>query len=124
MRALLQRVTSAAVQIEGRTCSSIGPGLLVLLGVVANDDVDVAQRLARKTAGLRIFPDPDLEASDAMNRSVLDVGGQVLVVSQFTLAADTRKGMRPGFSGAAGPEQALPLYEACLLYTSPSPRDS
>ncbi|MFK7912829.1 MAG: D-aminoacyl-tRNA deacylase [Pseudomonadales bacterium] len=111
MRALLQRVTQAAVQIDGKEYAAIGPGLLVLLGVAAGDDPDVAGRLARKTAGLRIFPDPTEPVSDSMNRSVADIGGSVLVVSQFTLAADTRKGMRPGFSTAAAPELALPLYE-------------
>lgn len=107
MRALLQRVSEAAVTIAGIEQVRIGPGLLVLLGVAAGDDADCARRLARKTAGLRIFPDAD----KPMNQSVFDAGGRVLVVSQFTLAADTSKGMRPGFSTAAAPEVALPLYE-------------
>ena len=107
MRALLQRVSEAAVRIGGEETARIGPGLLVLLGVGASDTPSEALRLARKTAGLRIFADEH----KPMNRSVVDVQGEVLVVSQFTLAADTSKGMRPGFSGAAPPEQAQPLYE-------------
>lgn len=118
MRALLQRVTHAAVDIDGVQYAAIGNGLLVLLGVAAGDTVEVAGRLARKTAGLRIFPDPDASDSSAMNRSVSDVGGAVLVVSQFTLAADTRKGMRPGFSTAAAPELALSLYEEYIAQLS------
>ncbi len=107
MRALLQRVSEAAVRIGGEETAHIGPGLLVLLGVGVNDTPSEALRLARKTAGLRIFADEH----KPMNRSVVDVQGEVLVVSQFTLAADTSKGMRPGFSSAAPPEQAQPLYE-------------
>lgn len=107
MRVLLQRVSEAAVRIGDEETARIGPGLLVLLGVGVNDTPSEALRLARKTAGLRIFADEH----KPMNRSVVDVQGEVLVVSQFTLAADTSKGMRPGFSGAAPPEQAQPLYE-------------
>ncbi len=107
MRALLQRVTRARVEVDGVTVGAIGPGLLVLLGVAAGDSPAAGQRLAERTLNLRIFPDSERP----MNRSLLDVGGELLVVSQFTLAADTRKGRRPGFSTAAPPEQAEPLYE-------------
>jgi D-tyrosyl-tRNA(Tyr) deacylase len=105
---LLQRVSEAAVQVAGSEVARIGPGLLALIGIARDDDVAMAGKLARKTVGLRIFPDAD----KPMNRSVFDLGGQILVVSQFTLAADTRKGMRPGFSTAAPPELAEPLVEA------------
>lgn len=102
MKALLQRVSEASVTIDGRVESAIGPGLLVLLGVEPDDDEATAEWLAAKTAALRIFPDAD----KPMNRSVVDVDGEVLVVSQFTLAADTRRGNRPGFSAAAPPALA------------------
>jgi D-tyrosyl-tRNA(Tyr) deacylase len=107
MKAIVQRVSEASVTVEGRVVSQIGPGLLVLLGVRREDtlaDVDV---LARKLPALRIFKDDQ----DQMNRSVMDTGGEIIVVSQFTLYADTRKGNRPGFSAAARPERATPLYE-------------
>ncbi|MEM1229220.1 MAG: D-aminoacyl-tRNA deacylase [Pseudomonadota bacterium] len=110
MRAVVQRVTSAAVTIADEPIARIGPGLLVLLGVARDDDPSLAEVLASKVAGLRIFADEH----KPMNRSVADVGGAVLIVSQFTLAADTRKGMRPGFSTAAPPEIAEPLYEAFI----------
>lgn len=106
MRALLQRVSSARVEVAGEAVGSIGRGLLVLLGVGRNDGIDEAERLARRTLELRIFPDD----AKPMNRSVIDVGGELLVVSQFTLCADTRRGRRPGFSTAAAPEQAEGLY--------------
>lgn len=106
MRALLQRVSSARVEVAGEVVGSIGRGLLVLLGVAREDSVDDAERLARRTLDLRIFPDDD----KPMNRSLLDVAGEVLVVSQFTLSADTRRGRRPGFSSAAPPDLAEPLY--------------
>lgn len=106
MKALLQRVSEAAVHVDGETIAQIGPGLLVFLGVVPDDDEAIADQLADKTVGLRIFPD----AAKPMNRSVLDIAGEVLVVSQFTLAADTRRGRRPSFSGAAPPEHAEALY--------------
>ncbi|MFW5844667.1 MAG: D-aminoacyl-tRNA deacylase [Planctomycetota bacterium] len=110
MRAIIQRVSQAAVCIAGETVGSIGPGLLVLLGIEGRDgDVDV-QWLSRKIPHLRIFPDD----SGRMNRSVKDIGGGILVVSQFTLFASTRKGQRPAFLGAADPEQAVPLYEQFL----------
>jgi D-tyrosyl-tRNA(Tyr) deacylase len=107
MKALLQRVSEASVAEGDRVLGAIGPGLLVLLGVVDGDGAAEADRLARKTAGLRIFED----AAGKMNRSVLESGGGVLVVSQFTLAADLRRGNRPSFSAAAAPATAELLYE-------------
>jgi D-tyrosyl-tRNA(Tyr) deacylase len=107
MVALLQRVSSAAVDIEGKRVSEIGPGLLVLLGVGHADSEATAAALAKKTAALRIFSD----SAGKMNMSVADVQGEVLVVSQFTLMADTQKGNRPSFVDAAKPELANRLYE-------------
>jgi len=109
MRALLQRVSRASVTVDGEVTGAIERGLLVLLGVEKGDDAPTAVRLAARTAGLRIFPDAD----DKMNLSLLDLGGAggLLVISQFTLAADTRKGRRPGFTTAAPPAEAEPLYE-------------
>jgi D-aminoacyl-tRNA deacylase len=106
MRALLQRVSQASVEVAGETVGAIGPGLLVLLGVEAGDGASEADYLARKVAALRIFED----AAGKMNLSVLKAGGAVLAVSQFTLCADTSRGHRPGFSGAAAPAVAEPLY--------------
>jgi D-tyrosyl-tRNA(Tyr) deacylase len=103
MRAVVQRVSRARVTPGGE----IGPGLCILLGVARGDGEEEAGRLAGKIARLRIFPDDD----GRFDRSVLDVGGAALVVSQFTLIADTAKGNRPSFAGAAPPEQAEPLYE-------------
>lgn len=108
MRAVIQRVSHASVTVAGERLSEIGQGLVVLLGVAAGDSAEDAQRLARKTAELRIFSDAD----GRFNLSLLDVGGEALVVSQFTLLADTRKGRRPSFTGAAPPEEAEPLVEA------------
>jgi D-tyrosyl-tRNA(Tyr) deacylase len=110
LKALLQRVTEAAVTVAGEQIASIGSGLLVLVGVSPADDAEAARWLAEKTLHLRIFPD----AHKPMNRDVMDVGGEVLVVSQFTLTADTRRGRRPSFASAAPPEQAQRLYEAYL----------
>jgi D-tyrosyl-tRNA(Tyr) deacylase len=107
MKALVQRVTKASVSVAGVTTGEIGPGLVVLLGVAKEDDEDDARYLVEKMANLRIFADDD----NRFNRSVLDVGAEVLVVSQFTLYADTRKGRRPDFNQAAGPEEAKRLYE-------------
>ena len=107
MRAVIQRVKRAGVVVDGVQISSIGSGLLVLLGVEVGDDEKAAAYLAKKTADLRIFEDD----AEKMNLSVLDCAGEVLVVSQFTLLADCRKGRRPGFSAAAVPEQAEPLCE-------------
>ena len=107
MRAVIQRVSSASVTIDGAVKSAIGPGLLVLLGVGHEDGPQDVEWLAAKVAGLRIFADE----AGVMNRSVIDVGGEALVVSQFTLMASTRKGNRPSYIGAAGHELAIPLYE-------------
>jgi D-aminoacyl-tRNA deacylase len=106
VRAVLQRVSRAAVRVDGRVVGEVGPGLLVLLGVAAGDDDAVADRLAGKVARLRIF-----ERDGRFDASLLDTGGGALVVSQFTLLADTRKGNRPSFSAAAPPVDAEPLYE-------------
>lgn len=108
MRAVVQRVTSAAVTVAGVEVGAIANGLLVLLGVGHADTPDDAQWLAEKIAALRIFEDAD----GKMNRSVVDIAGGMLVVSQFTLLASTRKGTRPSFNDAARPELAIPLYEA------------
>jgi D-tyrosyl-tRNA(Tyr) deacylase len=108
MRAVVQRATRARVVIDGETVGEIGPGLVVLLGVTHTDTADTATWLADKVVGLRIFNDDD----GKMNRSVADVGGGVLVVSQFTLYGDCQKGRRPSFIDAARPELAVPLYEA------------
>ena len=107
MRAVVQRVSEARVTVAGETVGAIGPGLLVLLGVGHDDDEAAVEHLAGKIARLRIFEDD----AGHMNRSVLDTGGAVLAVSQFTLLADTRKGNRPSFIAAAPPERAEPLYE-------------
>jgi D-aminoacyl-tRNA deacylase len=107
VRALIQRVREAAVTVDGEEVARIGPGLLVLLGVRIGDGPEQADRLAAKLARLRVFEDAD----GKMNLSVRDVGGEVLVVSQFTLYGDARKGNRPSFVEAAPPEQAEPLYE-------------
>ncbi len=107
MRAVLQRASEARVTVEDQTVGAIGRGLLVLLGVEEGDGEQDAAQLAKKTAELRLFEDGE----GKMNLSVEEIGGEVLVVSQFTLAADCRKGRRPGFSRAAAPETANALYE-------------
>ncbi len=107
MIAVLQRVKWARVEVAGRPVGEIGPGLLALVGVAAGDDEQHAQALADKTVHLRIFPD----AQHHMNRSLLDVGGAILAVSQFTLLADCRKGRRPSFTDAAPPDRANVLFE-------------
>ncbi|MCY0877778.1 MAG: D-aminoacyl-tRNA deacylase [Firmicutes bacterium] len=107
MRALIQRVSTAQVWIEGRRVGHIGHGLLVLLGVAQDDKEDDAAWLAQKVAGLRIFGDAD----GKMSRSLRDVGGAVLVVSQFTLYGRVRRGLRPDFAEAAPAAKAQPLYE-------------
>jgi D-tyrosyl-tRNA(Tyr) deacylase len=106
VRALLQRVERAEVRVDGAVVGSIGPGLLVLLGVGHGDDASTADGLARRICELRIFED----AEGRTNRSLLDVGGEALVVSQFTLYADTSRGRRPGFTNAAPPDVARPLW--------------
>ena len=108
MRALIQRVREASVRVDGRVVGAIGPGLLVL-AAVATDDTDADREwLARKIVALRIFDDD----AGVMNRSVADIGGAILAVSQFTLFASTRKGARPSWSGAAPPEIAQPQFDA------------
>ena len=107
MRVVLQRVSRAAVRVDGETVGEIGAGLLALVGVAEGDDEAIADRVAAKAAGLRIFSD----AEGRFNESVADLGGAVLVVSQFTLISDLRKGRRPSFTGAARPELAEPLVE-------------
>lgn len=107
MKAILQRVTHAKVTIDGQESGEIGTGFLVLLGVAPEDTQEEALYLARKIAGLRVFTDEN----DKMNLSLKDVAGEVLVVSQFTLYGDCRKGKRPSFIAAARPETAIPLYE-------------
>ena len=107
MRAVVQRVASASVTVEGETVGRCGRGLLVLLGVAAGDTAVAAERLAGKVARLRIFENE----GGRFDRSLVDVGGEALVVSQFTLLADTGKGNRPSFSGAAPPAEAKPLVE-------------
>ena len=111
MRALLQRVTQAKVEVSRAVTGEIGLGLLVLLGVAKPDTAADAEFLADKTVQLRIFADE----AGKMNRSLIDAGGGLLVVSQFTLYGDTRKGRRPGFDAAAPPDQARTLYEHFVL---------
>ncbi len=107
MRAVVQRVSEASVEVDGRVVGEVGEGLLVLVGVEEGDTGADADYIAEKTAGLRIFND----AADKMNLSVADVGGGVLLISQFTLHGDCRRGRRPSFTAAARPETAIPLYE-------------
>lgn len=107
MRAVIQRVQSASVTIDGTVKSSIGQGLLILLGIGHEDGTEDIDWLVKKIAGLRIFDDEE----GVMNRSIMDVEGECLVVSQFTLMASTKKGNRPSYIGAAGHELAIPLYE-------------
>ena len=114
MRAVVQLVKKAAVRVNGSIISEIGPGLLVLLGIRKNDLPGDAELLAEKIAHLRIFPDQ----AKLMNLSLLDIGGQMLVVSQFTLYGDCRKGRRPSYSNAAGPDEAEELYELFIRETA------
>jgi D-aminoacyl-tRNA deacylase len=107
MRAVCQRVSEARVRVAGQVVGEIGAGLCVLLGVARGDAEADAERLAGKIARLRVFADTE----GRFDRSLLDIGGSALVVSQFTLLADTAKGNRPSFTGAAPPEEAEPLYE-------------
>jgi D-aminoacyl-tRNA deacylase len=107
MRAVCQRVSEARVRVGGRAVAEIGPGLCILLGVGLGDPPDEAARLAGKVARLRVFDDDE----GRFDRSLLDVGGAALVVSQFTLLADTAKGNRPSFGAAAPPGEAEPVYE-------------
>ena len=107
MKAILQRVKFAKVEVDGETVGEIGKGFLVLLGVAQEDDKKEAEVLSNKIAGLRVFTDEN----DKMNLSLSDIGGEVLVISNFTLCADCSHGRRPSFIAAARPEQAEPLYE-------------
>ena len=114
MRAIVQRVSEAAVTVEGKVISAIGQGFLILLGVTHGDGPEEAEYLARKIAGLRLFEDE----AGKLNLGLADVDGAVLVVSQFTLYGDVRKGRRPSFVNAARPDQAVELYEQfCELLT-------
>jgi D-tyrosyl-tRNA(Tyr) deacylase len=106
MRAVVQRVSEASVTVEGTVVGAIGRGFLILLGITSSDGEAEAALLARKIAGLRVFED----AEGKLNLALADIGGAALVVSQFTLYADVRKGRRPSFTDAARPEQAQPLY--------------
>jgi D-tyrosyl-tRNA(Tyr) deacylase len=114
VRVVLQRVTSASVEVDGDKVGEIGRGLLVLVGVGQGDTEEEAQWLANKTVELRIFPDDQ----DKMNRSLVDVGGSALIVSQFTLLGDCRKGRRPAFTNAAEPELANRLYRRYADFVS------
>ena len=107
MRALVQRVKQASVQVDGKKTGECGTGLLVFLAVAPNDTDHESAWLANKIAHLRVFPDQ----KNHMNQSILDISGSALVISQFTLYGDCRKGRRPSFVGSAGPELAKPLYE-------------
>ena len=107
MRVVIQRVASASVTIDGKVKSSIGKGLMILLGVGHEDEIADIDYLVKKAAALRIFDDD----AGGMNRSVVDIEGEVLVVSQFTLMASTKKGNRPSYIEAAGHEKAIPMYE-------------
>ena len=110
MRILVQRVSQARVRVGGQVCGQIDRGLVLLIGIHAGDDEKALRFCAEKCAHLRIFPDD----CGKMNRSVLEIGGQVLAISQFTLYGDCRRGRRPSFTGAASPEQAMPRYEVFL----------
>jgi D-tyrosyl-tRNA(Tyr) deacylase len=110
VRVVLQRVTRAEVRVAGAVVGSAGPGHLLLVGFTDGDSVEDVEWMAEKVVGLRVFPDDE----GKMNRSLADVDGDLLVVSQFTLYGDTRKGRRPSFVDAARPEIALPLYEALV----------
>lgn len=107
MKIVIQRVSEAALRIDGRITAAIGPGLVLLIGIGQNDRIDDLEWYAKKCAQIRIFPDDE----GRMNKSVLDTGGTILAVSQFTLYGDARRGNRPGFTGAASPETAEPLYD-------------
>ena len=111
MIALLQRVTEAGVEVEGRSIAAIGRGLLALVGVERGDTEAQAERLAERVLGYRVFPD----AAGKMNLSLLDIKGELLAVPQFTLAADTKQGTRPGFSTAASPSEGKRLFERFVV---------
>lgn len=115
MRALLQRVTRSSVRVAGQEVAAIERGLLVLLGVQGGDDAQLVERMAQRILDYRVFADAD----GRMNRSLSEVGGGLLLVPQFTLAADTDRGLRPGFSGAAEPVVARALYDQMCRYLAP-----
>lgn len=108
MKAVVQRVSSAAVRVDSAVVGAIERGFMVLLGVHRDDTTDDLEYVARKILGLRVFADEN----DRMNRSIVDISGEILLISQFTLQADIRKGRRPGFDSAAKPDTAVPLYES------------
>ncbi|MFC4874351.1 D-aminoacyl-tRNA deacylase [Negadavirga shengliensis] len=110
MIAVLQRVSESSVSIDGNIKSAIKTGLMVLLGIEEADEMEDVEWICKKTAHMRIFPDE----KGVMNKSILEVGGDMLVISQFTLHASTKKGNRPSYIKAAKPEKAIPLYESCL----------
>ncbi len=116
MRLVLQRVSEAEVTVEGEVVATIGPGLVVLVGVAATDQPIDAKAVAEKLAGIRLFADD----GGHMNRSIVETGGEILVVSQFTLLADVHRGRRPSFTGAAPPEFAAPLIDALVGHLSES----
>jgi len=116
MRALIQRVSKASDEIDGKINGAINSGMVILLGITHNDTLDDVEYVAEKCLNLRIYPD----AADKMNLSLLDTAGEVLIISQFTLYGNTSKGRRPGFSDAAQPQQAIPLYEAFIKKISQS----
>ena len=117
MRVLIQRVTSASVTVAGEEIANIDHGLLALVGIASGDNKSVADWLAEKMLGLRIFPD-ELDPNINMNRSLMDVGGKLLVVSQFTLTADVQKGKRPSFTTSATPDVAQGLYNHFVDYVA------
>ena len=110
MKAVIQRVTSASVEVEGELIGSCGHGLLILLGVATGDTEEDLERMLQKIVKLRIFEDEN----GKMNKSILDVGGEILAISQFTLYGDARSQRRPGFTAAARPDKAIPLYEGLV----------
>lgn len=110
MRAVIQRVATASCRVDERITGKIGPGLLILLGIETNDTTDDLKWLASKIVHMRIFSDEN----GLMNRSVEDINGEILLISQFTLFAQTKKGNRPGFTRAASPEKAIPLYNQMI----------
>lgn len=114
MKILIQRVKSASVTIEGAEFSSIGEGILALVGIEKGDTLEEVQKLAKKTVNLRIFPDEN----DKMNKSLLDINGEMLIVSQFTLCGDCKKGTRPSFDKSAHPDIANELYESFIKEVS------
>ena len=114
MRAVLQRVTSASVHVDGALVGAIGPGLLIYVGVAEGDGASEADWLAKRIAELRLFPESTSEGARSMERSLIDSGGAALVISQFTLLADTKKGRRPSFFAAAAPDRAAPLVDAVV----------